>query len=85
MGHNVVILEQSVEPTAFAEAAMNEAGNDYIPQNSEDQIVAYTAMLGGGEEDTIVFTAPESTGEYPFICSFPGHRQVGMAGTMIGE
>ncbi len=82
MGHNVVILKLDADPAAFVEAAMNAAGNDYIPQGSEDQIVAHTKMLGGGEKDTITFTAPEQTGAYPFICSFPGHFQIGMKGTM---
>lgn len=82
MGHNVVILKLDADPAAFVEAAMNAAGNEYIPQGSEDKIVAHTKLLGGGEKDTITFTAPEQTGAYPFLCSFPGHYQIGMKGTM---
>lgn len=82
MGHNVVILEQAKDPAAFASAAANEAKNDYIPQDRSGDIVAHTKMLGGGEEDEIVFTAPSSKGEYPFLCSFPGHLQSGMEGVM---
>lgn len=82
MGHNVVILVKDADAAAFVDAATTAAANEYIPEGSEDQIVAHTALLGGGEEDTITFTAPEAAGDYPFVCSFPGHFQIGMAGTM---
>ena len=82
MGHNVVILEKGADGKEFAEAAMNSAANDYIPASKTDEIVAHTKLLGGGEEDTIVFVAPSSKGEYPFLCSFPGHFQVSMKGVM---
>ncbi|NDV61106.1 azurin [Puniceicoccales bacterium CK1056] len=82
MGHNVVILEKGSSGKEFAEAAMNSAASDYIPATKTGEIVAHTKLLGGGEEDTIVFVAPSSKGEYPFICSFPGHFQVSMKGVM---
>lgn len=82
MGHNVVILKMDVDAADFVDKAMNAAGTDYIVKGTEDQIVAYTKLLGGGETDTIVFTAPDAPGEYPFVCSFPGHFQIGMKGTM---
>lgn len=79
MGHNLVILEEDVDPDEFANAAMSEADTDYIPADMEDSIVAHTDLLGGGEEDTIEFEAP-AAGTYTFLCSFPGH-----AGIMRGE
>lgn len=82
MGHNVVILQKEVDPNAFAEAAMMAPANDYIPPSSASQIVAHTKMLGGGESDTITFIAPKNAGEYPYLCSFPGHFQIGMRGVM---
>lgn len=83
MGHNVVILEKGSDITAYAEAASTQATNDYIAPEKSDQVIAYTKLLGGGEKDTIRFRAPETTGEYPFLCSFPGHLQSGMDGLMI--
>jgi azurin len=82
MGHNVVILEKGASGKEFAEAAMNSAASDYVPAAKTDEIVAHTKLLGGGEEDTIIFVAPSSKGEYPFLCSFPGHFQVSMKGIM---
>lgn len=83
MGHNLVILERGTDVNAFVEAAMSHPANDYLPTDQADLIVAATALLGGGESDTIVFQVPSQAGEYPFVCSFPGHLQVGMGGVLV--
>ena len=44
-------------------------------------MIAHTDMVGGGESSTITFTAP-AAGEYPYICSFPGHFGL-MTGKLI--
>lgn len=82
MGHNLVILKRGVDTQKFCEAAMTQATNDYIPAEMEQSVVAATALLGGGESDTIVFQVPSEKGDYPFVCSFPGHYQVGMRGLL---
>lgn len=74
MGHNVVILKSGTNVPEFAMKCAPMAASDYIPQDPESKafVVAHTKMLGGGETDTITFTAP-AAGEYPFLCTFPGH------------
>ena len=46
----------------------------YLPKKPElvKAIVASSKILGPNEADTIVFKAGPA-GEYPFICTFPGH------------
>jgi len=83
MGHNVVVLKQGTDEKAFVEAAIQAPANDYIPPAQTDEVVAHTKMLGGGEEDSVIFKVPSKKGNYTFLCSFPGHFQVGMKGTMI--
>lgn len=82
MGHNFVLLEQGTNINEFGQRAVQAADNNYIPQNA-DEVIANTAMLGGGESDTIEFEAP-APGTYEFICSFPGHYAV-MRGKFIVE
>lgn len=82
MGHNVVILKRGTNADSFAEAAASAATNDYIPADQANRVVAHTKMLGGGESDSVIFTAPSVRAEYVFLCTFPGHVQAGMRGVM---
>ena len=75
MGHNVVILKAGTPIPPFATKAMTATTTDYIPADEESKkaIVAHTKVLGGGESQTITFTAPSEPGDYPYVCTFPGH------------
>ncbi|MFD2533297.1 azurin [Gracilimonas halophila] len=82
MGHNWVLLTKGTDINSFGAEASKAAGNDYIPEGTDKVIVA-TKLIGGGQETTIEFTAPEK-GTYDFICSFPGHYAM-MKGKFIVE
>ena len=82
MGHNVVILNQGVDPETFAAKAASQRDNDYIPEGT-DEVLANTKMIGGGETTVIEFEAP-AVGEYDFLCSFPAHFAM-MKGKFIVE
>jgi len=83
MAHNLAILDLEADTERFARASLQAADNDYIAPEYEDWVIATTAMLGGGESDTITFTVPDQTGEYDYVCTFPGHFQGGMVGKLI--
>lgn len=85
MGHNWVLLAADVDINAFAGDAATAAKTDYVPASYKDRVIATTKLLGPKESDTVVFNAPAKPGRYPFICSFPGHFQVGMKGELIVE
>ncbi len=74
MGHNVVVLKPGSNVMSFGGASVAAAANEYIPQDDANAglIIAHTKLLGPGETDTITFKL-DAAGEYPFICSFPGH------------
>ncbi|MFN4300198.1 MAG: plastocyanin/azurin family copper-binding protein [Thermaurantimonas sp.] len=72
MGHNWVLLKQGTDVAEFATAAINHKDNGYIDPAKADQVIVKTDMIGGGQETTIEFDAPEK-GIYDFICTFPGH------------
>lgn len=85
--HNFLI----VQPGAADEIGM--AGNEmakeasgmaksFIPESPK--ILHKIKLLNQGESETLRFTAPDSPGRYPYICSFPGHWLV-MKGEMVVE
>lgn len=82
MGHNWVLLKPGTDVADFAVEAMNFKDNNYVPSET-DKVIAHTEVIGGGEETTITFDAPEA-GTYDFICSFPGHYG-SMKGQLIVE
>ena len=75
MGHNLVILKKGVKMNDFAQKANVAKDTDYIPADSENDIIVHTIMIGGGDETVIEFDAPEA-GEYDFLCSFPAHYAI---------
>jgi len=85
MSHNFLLLEQDADAEAVDEAAQGAKDNDYIPEDMDDQIIAHTGLVAGGESDSVTFTAPEETGDYEYICTFPGHFAAGMKGTLTVE
>lgn len=82
MGHNFVVLDGKVAPEEFIEASQMQMANDYVAPELESHVIAHTKLLGPGEFDTITFTAPTVAGDYPFLCSFPGHYAIGMKGIL---
>lgn len=81
MGHNLVILKKGTNLNEFGQKANAAKDTDYIPADMKDSVIAMTKMIGGGEEVTIEFDAPEA-GEYDFLCSFPAHYAI-MRGKFI--
>ena len=87
MGHNVVILEQGDDIIEFGADVGDHGGgmhDEFVPDALHDRVIAFTAMIGGGETAPIEFQAPEEPGEYLFLCSFPGHFGQ-MTGVMVVE
>lgn len=83
MSHNWSLLEMGTDVEAFARASITARDNDYIAPDFENQVITRTEMLGDGETDSVTFTAPEETGEYDYLCTFPGHYAGGMYGHLI--
>jgi azurin len=81
MRHNVVVLQRDTDVNAFGAAAATATETDFIPAAMETDVIAHTPMSNPGQTVEVTFTAPSATGDYPFICSFPGHFAT-MRGTM---
>ncbi|WP_038171149.1 plastocyanin/azurin family copper-binding protein [Verrucomicrobium sp. BvORR106] len=54
----------------------------YVPDGPD--VLAHTKLLNSKEKETVEFTAPQEKGDYPYLCTFPGHSMI-MQGTMKVE
>jgi azurin len=82
MGHNWILLKQGSDGAAFSAAAAAAREQNYVPPALQDQIIAKIDLLGPHKTGEVTFKAPDQPGEYPFLCSFPGHFPIGMKGTL---
>jgi azurin len=74
--HNLAICQPgSVEEIGLAgnEMAKDPEGikKDFIPVT--DKILHHTKLLNPNSTETLRFTAPTAAGDYPYLCTFPGH------------
>lgn len=82
MAHNFTLLKPGTVVADFGTKAMAAKATDYIPAG-DTSVIAHTKLLGPGESDTLKFTAP-AAGQYPFMCTFPGHFAL-MQGTLTSK
>jgi len=82
MAHNFVLLNKGASPVDFVSAAVMASATAYIPDAKKADVVASTGLAGAGETVEVVFKVPAAAGDYPYLCSFPGHFQAGMRGTL---
>ena len=84
MQHNLLITQigslQTVGKAADKLAAdPRGAEMNYVPNIPE--VLFSTKLVNPQKSETLRFTAPEKPGDYPFVCTFPGHWSI-MNGTM---
>jgi azurin len=79
MMHNWLLLKPGTTEAvgALADKMMTDPGAmaaDYIPVSKD--ILAHSKLLMPGTTESIVFTAPTQPGDYPYVCTFPGHWRI---------
>jgi azurin len=82
MGHNWVLLKAGKDGSAYSSAASNAKEEDFMPKALAGDVIASIGLLGARQNGEVTFTAPMARGTYTYLCSFPGHFQVGMRGVM---
>lgn len=75
--HNLIITKPGTKDKVGAEADKlladpNALKNNYVPA-STDVLIKGNKLIGIGQSDLIEFTAPTEPGDYPILCTFPGH------------
>ncbi len=84
MQHNLVIAKPGTLKKVGAAADQmvqdpNGAEKNYVP--SIPEVLFATKLLNPEEKVTLKFTAPAKPGDYPYLCTFPGHWSI-MNGVM---
>jgi len=83
MGHNWILLKAGTDAEAFDKVAILAKDTEYFPATLADQVIAHIPLLGPRKSGEVTFTVPSAPGQYPFLCSFPAHFQVGMKGNLV--
>ena len=87
MQHNFVLIQPGTleEVGKAADALARDpkgAEKNYVPNTT--QVIIATPLVDPQGRETLVFTAPDKPGEYPFVCTVPGHWRL-MNGIMKVE
>jgi azurin len=87
MQHNLVVVKpKSMEKVGMAgdKMMMDQRGaeKNYVPDLPE--VLFATPLVNPGQMYKLVFRAPAAPGEYPYVCTFPGHWSI-MNGVMKVE
>jgi azurin/glucose/arabinose dehydrogenase len=72
--HNLLVVRPgTVEPVARAAQNMGLEGQErgYVPRS--DNVLFHTGLLEPETTESIYLTAPNEPGDYPYVCTFPGH------------
>jgi len=83
--HNVLIVKPGKKDVVgmAANAGMADPAflttKQAVPESPE--ILHHSKLVQPGEKDTLEFTAPTEPGDYPYICTYPGHWAI-MNGVM---
>ena len=85
MAHNLVITKPGALQTVALQAAsegptIGTSGKQYVPDSSD--VLIGTEMVAAEKQSRITFKAPSEPGEYPYVCTFPGHW-MRMYGVMV--
>lgn len=84
MQHNLVIIKpKSTDIVGNAADKMitqkDAAEKNYVP--NLPQVIAFTPLVNPDQTYRLTFTAPTEPGNYPYLCTFPGHWRL-MSGVM---
>ncbi len=82
MPHNFVLVPPGKADEIVVQAmAMGTDGlvKNYVPTSAD--VLAATKVINPGTSELVKLTAPAAVGEYPYLCTFPGHGTI-MRGIM---
>jgi azurin len=83
MAHDFVLLRQGTDAMAFVNTTAQAKPGDPLPPALKTKVIVATGFAAAGETVEATFKAPAVAGSYTYLCTFPGHFQSGMKGTLV--
>ncbi|MBG88335.1 MAG: hypothetical protein CMO80_15730 [Verrucomicrobiales bacterium] len=75
MPHNIVLVNPGKLDAIAIQATTLGANGFAVGFVLESKEILWASkLLDHGKEETIEFTAPKKPGDYPYVCTFPGHH-----------
>jgi azurin len=79
MQHNLVLVKpKMMEKVGAAADKMvtdpNGAKMNYVPKMPE--VIKATPLINPGGKYTVTIKLPDVPGDYPYVCTFPGHWRI---------
>ncbi len=71
MTHNFVLTKPGKAQGVIDASVAAGPDKGWIADSAD--IIAKGKLIDAGESQTIEFTAPTEPGDYPYVCTFPGH------------
>ena len=71
MQHNWVLVTPGTADKVAQDSITAGAAKGWLAFGPN--VLAHTKLVDAKKSDTIEFVAPTKPGDYPFICTFPGH------------
>ena len=75
MPHNLVFTNPNKADSVAQQAlSLGAKGFDmaFVPESND--VLWASKLVDHGKEEEITFTAPAAKGDYPYVCTFPGHH-----------
>jgi len=83
--HNVIIVKPGKKDVVGMAANNGMADPTFLTTKQavpdSPEILHHSKLVQAGQQDTIEFTAPTEVGDYPYLCTYPGHWAI-MNGVM---
>ena len=87
--HNLIIVGPGQQQALAAAATTAMTSNPAYLSTGQcipefEGILHHTNLVAAGADEVLEFEAPTEPGEYPYVCTYPGHW-ITMVGTMTVE
>jgi plastocyanin len=77
MPHNILLVKPGkADDVGMKAIALGAKGFEvgFVPETPD--ILWASKLVDPGKEQVIEFTTPTTPGDYPYLCSFPGHHVI---------